>query len=412
VLAVTRHPERPARSGSRALRAAALVGLGACATQPALDVAQSQAELCVGGTYVEGVDISSYQAPPINWAAVKPVAGAFAFAKASEGTAIADAAFPSHWPAIRAAGITRGAYHYFKGTVDGVAQANHYLNVIASRGGFQIGDLPAAVDVEHNPNPVFSSLTGNVASDLARLRATLNQLEAQTGRKPIIYTNNNTWSQLGNPSGFEAYPVWLANWGATCTALPPGLTNLKFWQYNVGTAPGISGQVDRDRFNGTAADLAAFAGGAPGGGATTCDNNVPVNGTACNPADPGAQFVCTMPGLPSAQQWTRQLCGGGQSCVGTRCQGGAPACGSGLFCAGNAIPGASACASGSQTLFCCPSGQTIVNGACASATPPPCGSGLFCALNAIPGASRCLSGTTPVFCCAPGRTIVNGVCSP
>jgi murein DD-endopeptidase MepM/ murein hydrolase activator NlpD len=154
--------------------------------------------------------------------------------------------------------------------------------------------------------------------------------------------------------------------------------------------------------------VTALTGAGPG----TCDNNVPVNGTACNPADPGAQFVCTSPGLPSAQQWTRQACGGGQTCVGTRCQGGAPACGSGLFCAGNAIPGASACTSGSQTLFCCPSGQTIVNGACASATPPPCGSGLFCALNAIPGASRCLSGTTPVFCCAPGRTIVNGACSP
>lgn len=156
--------------------------------------------------------------------------------------------------------------------------------------------------------------------------------------------------------------------------------------------------------------VAALAGAGPG----TCDNNVPVGGTACNPADPGAQFVCTSPGLPSSQQWTRQACPSGQSCSGTHCQGGGgpPACGSGLFCAGNQIPGSSACASGASTIFCCPSGQTIVNGACSGqSTPPPCGSGLFCAGNQIPGASACVSGTQTVFCCAPGRTIVNGACS-
>ena len=155
--------------------------------------------------------------------------------------------------------------------------------------------------------------------------------------------------------------------------------------------------------------LAALAGAAP---PTTCDNNVPVGGTACNPSDPAAQFVCTSPGLPSSQQWTRQLCPSGQSCSGTHCQGGVPACGSGLFCAGGPIPGASQCMSGTQAIYCCPSGQTIVNGACSSPNPPPCGSGLFCSAGPIAGSSQCLSGTQPVYCCAPGHTIVNGACSP
>jgi hypothetical protein len=152
--------------------------------------------------------------------------------------------------------------------------------------------------------------------------------------------------------------------------------------------------------------VSALANAAP----ATCDNNVPVGGTACNPADPGAQFVCTSPGLPSSQQWTRQACPAGQSCSGNRCQGSLQACGFGLFCAGNQIPGSSACLSGSSTIFCCPSGQTIVNGACA-APPPPCGSGLFCAANQIPGSSACIAGSSTIFCCAPGRTIVNGVCT-
>ena len=89
-----------------------------------------------------------------------------------------------------------------------------------------------------------------------------------------------------------------------------------------------------------------------------------------------------------------------------------PSCGSGLYCSVGAVTGASQCLSGSQALYCCPSGQTIVNGVCTSSTPPPCGSGLYCSGGPIPGASACLSGSQTVYCCAPGHTIINGACSP
>lgn len=51
----------------------------------------------------------------------------------------------------------------------------------------------------------------------------------------------------------------------------------------------------------------------------TCDNGIPLNGTACNGGDPGAQYVCTNPSIPSPGQWTRQACAAGHSCVGTHC---------------------------------------------------------------------------------------------
>jgi len=89
-----------------------------------------------------------------------------------------------------------------------------------------------------------------------------------------------------------------------------------------------------------------------------------------------------------------------------------PPCGSGLFCSGSSIPGASQCMSGTQPLYCCPSGQTIVNGVCTSSTPPPCGSGLYCSASSIPGSSQCMSGSQLVYCCAAGHVIVNGACSP
>ena len=339
----------------------ALLVLPACARPDGEDLGQSvAAELCVGGSNVEGVDVSYSQPVPINWNAVKTVAGSFAIAKAAEGTAIDDTAFPSNWPAMRAAGLTRGAYHFFKGSVDGAAQANHFLAVVAANGGFQSGDLPPAVDIEYSPTASLSSLTGNTASDIARLHATLDALQSATGRLPIIYTNNNTWGILGNPSGFQAYPVWLANWGATCTASPPGLPNLKVWQYSsTGSVPGISGSVDRDRFNGTAADLLAFAGGAPSGG--TCDNNVAVGDTACSQTDSTAEFVCTSPGLPSSQQWTRRACPAGQACVGTHCQpqgGGSCSCGGGATFWGTPVAasdtscGFQVCGSDNQRYTC------------------------------------------------------------
>ena len=37
----------------------------------------------------------------------------FGFAKASEGTGFTDSSFAHNWPAMRAAGVVRGAYHFF-----------------------------------------------------------------------------------------------------------------------------------------------------------------------------------------------------------------------------------------------------------------------------------------------------------
>jgi len=135
-----------------------------------------------------------------------------------------------------------------------------------------------------------------------------------------------------------------------CQFIPPG--------------PGYTNTGTDARSYGYLAPLGSVNALAGAVGPTTCDNNVPVGSTACNPADPVAQFVCTSPGLPSSQQWTRQLCPAGQTCSGTHCQGGLQACGFGLFCAANQIPGASACLSGTQPVFCCAPGHTIVNGAC------------------------------------------------
>lgn len=105
---------------------------------------------------------------------------------------------------------------------------------------------------------------------------------------------------------------------------------------------------------------------------TTCDNNVPLNGTACNHTDEGAQYICTHPGQPSGQQWTRQACPAGQLCGGNRCQ---PTCDNNVAVGDTACSGADRSAqfvctfpgqpSGQQwTRQVCPAGQSCLSTHC------------------------------------------------
>jgi len=235
----------------------ALAGCGPGFELGELELESDAQGLCSGDSVPEGIDVST--ATPINWSTVRNSGGkSFAIAKATDGTAFTVGVFPSNWSNMRTAGLTRGAYHIFYGTVDGVAQANYFLSAINAAGGLQAGDIPPVVDVEVP--------SGNDAQDIYQLHRILDQLEVTTGRVPVIYTSLGIWGQLGNPTGFERYPVWNAAWGFSCAPSIPNLPNLKIWQYldDQSNVPGVSGLADLNKFNGTAADLAAWVGG--GGG--------------------------------------------------------------------------------------------------------------------------------------------------
>jgi lysozyme len=93
----------------------------------------------------------------------------------------------------------------------------------------------------------------------------LARVEARTGRRPMIYTAKYYFDAIGNPQDFASYPLWVANYNATCPVLPGGgWTGWQFWQYSsTGSVGGISGSVDLDHFNGSLADLMAFANPPP-----------------------------------------------------------------------------------------------------------------------------------------------------
>src|SRR5882757_5181018 len=106
---------------------------------------------------IQGIDVSHYQGK-IDWGKVKSAGMAFAYTKATESTGSTDSQFSVNWPAIKAAGLLRGAYHFFHADQDATAQANHFLQVVDP----SPGDLPPVIDIESTSNASSSAIVSGV----------------------------------------------------------------------------------------------------------------------------------------------------------------------------------------------------------------------------------------------------------
>jgi lysozyme len=189
------------------------------------------------------IDISHDQPDPIDFAAVRASGVLAVIHKATEGTGFVDPKWAARRPAILAAGLLFGTYHFLDDT-DGAAQAAHYLATI----GAQPGEL-LMFDFEHgSPSPSLQ-----VASDAVQAVVT------KAGVSPVFYTGRWLTGAGGNPdAAVLACPLFLAEYGPT-PHTPPGWASWSLWQHTgSGAVPGITGAVDRDYFNGDAAGLTAL----------------------------------------------------------------------------------------------------------------------------------------------------------
>ena len=204
---------------------------------------------------VPGIDVSRYQGA-ITWTSVRNAGIQFAFIKATEGITLRDSRFSANYPAAHRAGVIRGAYHFARpSSSSGAAQANFF----ASNGGAWSRDnrtLPGALDLE-------AGCYGKTPSAMvAWIRDFLTTYFARTRRHAVIYTTTSWWlTCTGNYAGFAVNnPLWIARWASTPGALPAGWRYYTFWQYtDRGRVAGITGNVDRDYFNGTRTRLLALA---------------------------------------------------------------------------------------------------------------------------------------------------------
>jgi len=209
---------------------------------------------CAKGATVTGVDVSSYQGT-VSWTQIKGSGRAFGIVRISDGLNSPDSKFAQNWPAMKAAGIVRGSYQYFRPSQDAGLQAQMVLDKLAAAGGLKPGDLPPVLDLE-----TADGLSSSVV--VTKAKAWLAKIEAAIKVKPIVYTAAFMSGTIG--TSFGGYTLWVANYGTTCPTMPSGWTDWQFWQNNdSGSVAGIGGNVDTDFFNGTLADLNTYGLKAP-----------------------------------------------------------------------------------------------------------------------------------------------------
>lgn len=202
----------------------------------------------------QGIDVSHYQAM-VSWPEVRQAGIEFAFAKATDGLTWTDPQFAANWPAMKAAGLLRGAYHFFEPADDPAQQAQFFLETVQ----LAAGDLPAALDVETAGTSTSGAGSGTTAL-WEGVETWLQIVAAATGVQPFLYMNPTFADQNQAPSSLAAYPLWIAEYGVAQPALPAGWSNWLIWQHSEsGVVPGVSTAVDLDQLDGPIARLQALA---------------------------------------------------------------------------------------------------------------------------------------------------------
>jgi|688.fasta_scaffold611944_1 lysozyme len=199
---------------------------------------------------LNGFDLSHYQTRfKIDWEKLKANMS-FVFVKATEGSHYDDPTFKSNWAAAKSAGIVRGAYHYFRPGEPVLSQVENFVAVVQR---LEVGDLPPVLDVE-NPKR-WDGLTAKESVDM--IVAWLTEVEKRLGVKPIIYASRSfVIDVLGSDPRLAGWVYWMARYRSRVETPPRPFKRWAFWQFTeTGTAPGITGAVDLDVFNGTLDDL-------------------------------------------------------------------------------------------------------------------------------------------------------------
>jgi len=201
---------------------------------------------CPGANSAPGIDVSVYQGS-IDWKRVRSAGIGFAFARVSDGAGTPDAEFAMNWPAMKAAGVVRGAYQFFRPAEDPVAQATLFVSMLDAAGGLGLDDLPVAMDLEVTDGVSDSELQSHA-------QQWLDAMQMATGKAPLLYMALDMSPHLGNR--LDRYPLWVANWGVACPGLPAGWSSWIFWQTSdSGMVAGIGDSVDLDEFNGSLGTL-------------------------------------------------------------------------------------------------------------------------------------------------------------
>ncbi len=202
------------------------------------------------GDWRYGIDISHHNAGDIVWDSlyvltdkrgktirdhhlakdIRPVS--FVFIKATEGVSMVDKDFKRNWQDSGRSGLRRGAYHFFRSSKDGEAQARLFIKTV---GDLRFKDLPPVLDIE----------TIHRGGSMKKLNEEalkwLETIEGHYGKKPIVYTGSSFARDWLSKRITDNYPVWIAHYEKD----RPDFDGWTFWQFtDKAVVKGVPGPVD------------------------------------------------------------------------------------------------------------------------------------------------------------------------
>ena len=160
-----------------------------------------------------------------------------------------------NWRNADAAGLKRGAYHFFYWCRTAGEQADWFIRNVPR----VEGALPPVIDVEWNGESSCKRRPSR-ATVLEKMQVFMDKLERHYGQRPIIYTAPDFYRD--NLKGaFLDYPFWLRAVARHPSKVYPGRKWL-FWQYSgSGLSHGVRGRIDLNVFHGDERAWRAWAGG-------------------------------------------------------------------------------------------------------------------------------------------------------
>jgi lysozyme len=184
---------------------------------------------------LQGIDVSHHQGP-IDWTSLRAQGVDFAYVKASEGGDHRDSAFAANWAGAKAAGIMRGAYHFFTLCRPGAEQAANFIAAVPA----DPDALPPAVDLEYLGNCSRAVAPPALRAELAEF---IRLVESKYRKPVILYLTAEFDRAYGVSAGFKR-PVWLRS-----LIREPRFGNRPWavWQAsNFRRLDGVAGRVDWD----------------------------------------------------------------------------------------------------------------------------------------------------------------------
>ncbi len=180
-----------------------------------------------------GIDVSHHQGS-IAWTRLPGQGVDFAYIKATEGADHVDRRFSINWRAAHAAGIRRGAYHFFTLCRSGRDQAAHFLRQVP----FEAAALPPAVDLEFPGNCRGRPSRAKFHRELGDF---LRIVEASYGQRAVLYLTPRFDRHYRVSATFNR-PLWLRSLGSKPRFGARGWT---IWQISSShRLHGVHGSVD------------------------------------------------------------------------------------------------------------------------------------------------------------------------